>query len=69
MICTNDPECMYSALDKNLNISACHACCMIAETACENGNRLLNRNTIIPISDDSDLAYFKDLVKEICGLE
>lgn len=69
LICTNDPECMYSALDKNLNISACHACCMIAETACENGNRLLNRNTIIPISDDSDLAYFKDLVKEICGLE
>ncbi len=69
LICTNDPECMYEDLNSNLNMSACHACCMISETACENGNRLLNRQLVVPISDKEELAYFKDLVKEMCEIE
>lgn len=69
LICTNDPECMLASINSDLNISACHACCMISETACENGNRLLNRQLIVPISDNEELSYFKDLVKDMCNIE
>ena len=69
LLCTNDPECMLKELDENMNISACHSCCMISETACENGNRILDRGLIVPINEDCDKAYFTELVKEMCDLE
>lgn len=71
LLCTNDPECMLSELDFNLNISACHSCCMISETACENGNRMLDRGMIVPMPDSNhpNKSYFRDLVKEMCGIE
>lgn len=69
LICTNDPECMLNPINDDLNISACHACCMISETACENGNRLLNRQFVVPISEDDDIAFFKNLVKDMCNIE
>jgi hypothetical protein len=69
LLCTNDPECANSHIDPdNLNGSACHSCCMIAETACENGNRLLDRGLIIPLDGKTELSYFKDLVGELCGI-
>jgi len=68
LLCTNDPECMLNNLDENLNISACHSCCMISETACENGNRLLHRAFVVPINNHRK-AYFNELVKEMCGIE
>lgn len=43
LICTNDPECISNLpAGKNSNGAACHSCCMISETACENGNRMLD---------------------------
>lgn len=68
LLCTNDPDCMLSALDANLNISSCHSCCMISETACENGNRMLDRGMIVPLPNRPETAYFKELVKEMCGI-
>jgi hypothetical protein len=69
LLCTTDPECSNSHIDSdNLNGSACHSCCMIAETACENGNRLLDRSLIVPLDGKAELSYFKDMVGELCGI-
>lgn len=70
LVCTNDPECMETnpTADKS-NGAACHSCCMISETACENGNRLLDRALVVPIGERGDEAYFRALVRELCDLE
>ena len=69
LLCTNDPECMHTMpAGKNSNGAACHSCCMISETACENGNRMLDRGLIVPIADREDQAYFRELVIELCQL-
>ncbi|MCL2410344.1 MAG: DUF1998 domain-containing protein [Treponema sp.] len=69
LLCTTDPECANSPIDSDtLNGSACHSCCMISETACENGNRLLDRSLIVPLDGKSDLSFFKDLVNELCSI-
>jgi hypothetical protein len=69
LLCTTDPECANSHINAdNLNGSACHSCCMISETACENGNRLLDRSFIVPLEGKTELSFFKDLVGELCGI-
>jgi len=70
LVCTSDPECMsHEPTIDEINGASCHACTMISETACENGNRLLDRCFVVPLSQKEDLAYFKDLVAELCGIE
>lgn len=70
LVCTNDPECMSNLpAGNNLNGAACHSCCMISETACENGNRMLDRGLVVPISGREESAYFKELVGELCQVE
>lgn len=70
LICTNDPECLANLPDaEKSNGAACHACCMISETACENGNRLLDRATVVPLAERENDAFFKELVAELCHLE
>ena len=70
LLCTNDPECMNNIpAGNNSNGAACHSCCMISETACENGNRMLDRGLVVPIAGREDEAYFKELVSDLCQLE
>ena len=70
LFCTNDPECMNNLPHgENSNGAACHSCCMISETACENGNRMLDRGLVVPIPGREQQAYFKELVGELCQLE
>ncbi len=70
LLCTNDPECASNVpAGNNSNGAACHSCCMVSETACENGNRMLDRGLVVPIDKREDQAYFKDLVVELCQLE
>ena len=70
LLCTNDPECMNNVpAGNNSNGAACHSCCMISETACENGNRMLDRGLVVPISNRESQSYFKELVVELCQLE
>ena len=70
LVCTNDPECMSNLpAGKNSNGAACHSCCMISETACENGNRMLDRGLVVPIVGREDCSYFKELVSELCQME
>lgn len=51
--CSSDPLCSEQStvsLD-GLNLSSCHACTLVSETSCENGNLLLDR-TLVVGSDD-----------------
>lgn len=70
LLCTNDPECLNNTpAGNNSNGAACHSCCMVSETACENGNRMLDRGLVVPIANRESQAYFKELVKDLCQLE
>lgn len=70
LICTNDPECMNTLpAGKNSNGAACHSCCMISETACENGNRMLDRGLVVPLAGREETSYFRELVHELCQVE
>ena len=70
MICTNDPECMNTLpAGKNSNGATCHSCCMISETACENGNRMLDRGLVVPLSEREETSYFQELVNELCQVQ
>ena len=42
---------------------------MISETACENGNRMLDRGLVVPIAGREKQAYFRKLVADLCQLE
>jgi len=70
LICTNDPECSSHVPNGDaINGSACHSCCMISETACENGNRMLDRGLVVPLENKERNSYFGELVVKLCQLE
>lgn len=70
LLCTNDPECLHNQPSgENINGAACHSCCMISETACENGNRMLDRGLVVPIAEREDQSFFRKLVEDLCQLE
>ncbi len=61
-VCTTDPECFEKEpAPDHLNGAACHSCCMISETSCECGNRLLDRALLIPLYKNEGIGFFKDL--------
>lgn len=69
LLCTNDPECASNLpASSNSNGAACHSCCMVSETACENSNRMLDRGLIVPLPGREGDSYFKELVAELCQL-
>lgn len=70
LVCTNDPECMNTLpAGKNSNGAACHSCCMVSETACENENRMLDRGLVVPLAEREETSYFRELVNELCQIE
>lgn len=70
IICTTDPKCMEMTPKKDqLHGASCHSCTMISETSCETGNRLLDRSTLLSLSESNIKGYFDELVKEKCGIE
>jgi hypothetical protein len=50
MLCASDPLCSEHdpRRDGTLHGAACHACLFVPETSCENGNRYLDRSTLVP---------------------
>ena len=63
--CSNDPVCMESpghGLDIP-NLAACHACVLIPETSCEEGNRLLDRGLMIGTLDDEEIGFFSKVMQ------
>lgn len=59
--CSSDPLCIESTgqgADAR-NLAACHACCLLSETSCENGNRDLDRAMLVGTQSHPELAFFK----------
>ncbi|MDE5589992.1 MAG: DUF1998 domain-containing protein [Acetatifactor sp.] len=70
LTCTTDPECFMNMPQKDrINGAACHSCTMISETACENGNRMLDRALVVPVPEREELGFFRDLIGELCGIQ
>lgn len=66
----NDPDCMNNLPNgTDANGAACHSCCMISETSCENGNRMLDRGLVVLIQGRENQAYFRELVADLCQLD
>jgi hypothetical protein len=69
--CSTDPLCVEShgqGID-SLNRAACHACTLLPETSCEEGNRYLDRVALVGVSGDSGRirlpGFFDSLVDQI----
>ena len=61
--CSADPVCSEVGQDSgqgpdSINGSACHNCCLIPETSCEEFNSLLDRTTIFGTLEKPELGYF-----------
>lgn len=54
--CSTDPVCYYSEGQgvNNLNLAACHTCCLLPEISCEEFNVFLDRQLLI----DKEIGYF-----------
>jgi hypothetical protein len=63
--CSSDPLCIESrgqGVDA-LNLSACHACCLVSETSCELRNTLLDRGLLVGTPDAADIAFFGNALR------
>jgi hypothetical protein len=62
--CSADPVCSDIGKSSgqgpdNVNGSACHNCCILPETSCEEFNMLLDRATVIGTLDNPEIGFFK----------
>lgn len=65
MWCSSDPLCsenLASTFD-SLNLAACHACTLVAETSCESGNYLLDRALVIGNEHEQLEGFFQPVLK------
>lgn len=58
--CASDPLCLESAGQGyyGMNLAACHACALLPETACEMGNRVLDRAQVVGSRDHPEGGFF-----------
>jgi hypothetical protein len=66
--CSADPVCMEMGLSggqgpDSLNLAACHGCCLVPETACEEFNRLLDRGLLIGPFGNSAVGFFNRAIE------
>lgn len=61
-LCAADPLCSEHdpVPDRSLHAAACHACTFAPETACEHGNRFLDRAAVVPTLTAPLAAFFGD---------
>jgi hypothetical protein len=61
--CSNDPVCLEGAASgaDTGNGAACHSCALVAETSCENGNRLLDRALLAGTPASPDIGFMTRL--------
>ncbi|MEI8012169.1 MAG: DUF1998 domain-containing protein [Candidatus Omnitrophota bacterium] len=62
--CSLDPVCIESTGQgsDNANLAACHGCCLLPETCCEEGNRLLDRAMLVGIPTASEIGFFNTIL-------
>ena len=60
MLCASDPLCSEHdpRRDGTVHGAACHACLFAPETSCENGNRYLDRSTLVPTFRLPETGFF-----------
>lgn len=60
-LCASDPLCSEHdpRRDGTLHGAACHACLFAPETSCENGNRYLDRSTLVPTFRLPNSGFFR----------
>jgi len=63
--CASDPLCLESPGQGyyGMNLAACHACSLLPETACEMGNRILDRAQVIGSREDPEGGFFSDFLR------
>ena len=63
MTCSNDPVCSLSKGQghDSLNLAACHSCCLLPETCCEEYNVFLDRGTVIGTYDHRGIGFFSEM--------
>jgi Domain of unknown function (DUF1998) len=61
--CSADPVCIESNGQgpDNANLAACHGCCLLPETSCEEGNRILDRAMLVGIPENPRIGFFNEL--------
>lgn len=62
--CSSDPVCIESIGQgpDSANLAACHGCCLVPETSCEEGNRLLDRGLLVGTPAHPELGFFSALL-------
>jgi hypothetical protein len=62
--CSSDPVCIESPGQgaDNTNLAACHGCCLLPETSCEEGNRLLDRAMLTGTPLEPEIGFFSGLL-------
>ncbi|MFI5336410.1 MAG: DrmB family protein [Opitutales bacterium] len=62
--CSSDPVCIESPGQgsDSSNLAACHGCCLLPETSCEEGNRLLDRAMLVGKPETPALGFFNPLL-------
>lgn len=66
VLCSNDPICSLSKGQgrDSLNLAACHTCCLIPETSCEENNVFLDRSVLVGNFDNRNMGFYSSLVYE-----
>lgn len=65
--CSADPLCIESqgqGID-SLNRAACYACALLPETSCEEGNKFLDRVSLLGTPTNLQIGFFSQIVSEI----
>jgi len=63
-MCSSDPLCAESTGQgvNSLNLACCHACGLLPETSCEEGNLLLDRGLVVGTPEAPALGYFREIL-------
>ncbi|MFH5883667.1 DrmB family protein [Halalkalibaculum sp. DA3122] len=59
--CSSDPLCIENDKGQGfmgVNLAACHSCCMLPESCCENINRFLDRALLVGTINSPELGFF-----------
>ena len=64
--CSSDPVCLESTGQgaDSANLAACHGCCLLPETSCEEGNRILDRALLVGRAERASNGFFVRLLEE-----
>lgn len=62
--CSSDPLCEESMGQGHaaMNLAACHACSLVAETSCEERNMLLDRALVVGTTSNPSIGYFHSVI-------